>query len=403
MLFGQFTKDVHDFWTRYLKTICEHQKNGQIQSTGLLFYPNFLLAIDAGDFYFAELIGARRQFEGLTVRKHRDTSIYRFLSQFDDSEPDPLISLGAAQNGFRWLCMGHDFEINDLKARFPYLETYGAKLNRVGGHGSVFGFQDAFRSCFIENSALVNKSENLFRCKNILEMIVVRRNIKSPELKELLRSIVNGNDVKGVHTLPDERAEAVTIAGHLQNLYLSPGLRETTIGEFLKNYPEVIKQAFGASSFLYEPYLDWVEHDGTVQEVAINPDLIVKRHDGVTDIYDLKTAALERASITKGKRNRRRFIDYVSEGVAQLANYRNYFTFAKNREFALGKYGVEVADPGLVLVVGNWDNSKIQEIKEASLPLDHISVIDYDTLVQSFLGADNLSKTGQSKKENSVP
>jgi len=391
MLFDQFTNQIRSSWTNYFARIADLQTKGQVQSTGIIFYPNILLTVDTANFYIAELIGARRQFEGLTTRKHRETSIYRFLSQFDDSEPDPLITLNAAGNGFRWICMGHDFEIDALEARFPFLRTYGSRLKRSGGHGSVLGFGDSFQSCFFENSALINKKRNLFRCKNILELIIVRRNIKSAELKELLRRIIDSNEVKGVHTLPDERAEMVTIAGHLQSLYLTPRVRETTIGEYFNRYPEVIKQAFDASSFVYEPYLDWIEHDGTVEEKAINPDLIVKRKDGITDIYDLKTAALERASITKGKRSRRRFIDYVNEGIAQLANYRRYFSFAKNREFAARKYGMDIVDPGLVLVVGNWDNTKLQEVEEARLPLENVSIIDFDTLVQSFLRADSPS------------
>lgn len=396
MLFDHFTNQSQEFWTNYFRKIAELQKKGQIRSNGTLFYPNFLLSIDAGDFYMAELAGARRQFEGLTIRKHREASVYRFLSQFDDSKPDPVFTLDASHNRLQRLCLGHDFEIDALTTRFPFLNTYLSALNsstirRIGGHGSVLGFGDSFRSCSIENSALINKSDKLFRCKNILELIIVRRSTKSPELKELFQNIVQGNEVKGAHTLADEQAEMATIAGHLQSLYLTPGLRETTIGEYFKNYPEIVKRAFDASSFVYEPYLDWIEHDGTIKEKAINPDMIVRRTDGTFDIYDLKTAVLQRTSITKGKRSRRRFIDYVNEGISQLANYRHYFSFPKNREFTAAKYGIDVDNPGLVLVVGNWDNSKVQEIREASLPLDHISIIDFDTLVQSFLRADTSS------------
>jgi len=277
--------------------------------------------------------------------------------------------------------MGHEFEIDALTARFPFLKVYQSRLIRKGGHGSVLGFADSFQSCFVENSALINTDGNLFRCKNILHLIIVRRTIKSPELRDLMNHITSGHEVKGVHTVPNEDAEAVAIAGHLQSLYLSPGLRETTIGDFLSAYPEILKHGLGASS-----YLRWLEHDGTVEEEAINPDLLVGRLDGQFDIYDLKTAALDRLNITKGKRNRRRFIDYVNEGIAQLANYRRYFEFEKNREHAFQKYGVLINNPGLVLVVGNWDNSKVQEIKEAALPLHNISLIDFDTLVQHFLG-----------------
>jgi len=52
---------------------------------------------------------------------------------------------------------------------------------------------------------------------------------------------------------------------------------------------------------------------------------------------------------------------------------------------------MDIVDPGLVLVVGNWDNTKLQEVEEARLPLENVSIIDFDTLVQSFLRADSPS------------
>ena len=69
--------------------------------------------------------------------------------------------------------------------------------------------------------------------------------------------------------------------------------------------PEIIKRVFNTDYFLYEPYLPWLEHDGFVEDTAINPDLLIRRPDGYFDIYDLKTAALQKLSLTKGQRKRR--------------------------------------------------------------------------------------------------
>jgi hypothetical protein len=169
-------------------------------------------------------------------------------------------------------------------------------------------------------------------------------------------------------------------------MYLFPGLRETTIGEFIKLHPEVVKEAFKTTHFEYEPYLKWIEHDGTCQDDAINPDLLTKRDDGFFDIYDLKTAALERTNVTKGGRRRRRFIDYVEEGVAQLANYREYFEYPGNAEYAKSKYAIQIKDPKLVLVVGSWENSDINEVNQACRKYKGIEVIDYDTFCHLFIG-----------------
>jgi hypothetical protein len=132
--------------------------------------------------------------------------------------------------------------------------------------------------------------------------------------------------------------------------------------------------------------MPWVEKvEQNKDEAAINPDLMIERDDGYYDIYDLKTAALDKFSLTKGTRARRRFIDYVNEGIAQLANYEEYFTFPANREVAWQKYRIKVEDPNLVLVVGNFDNVNRVEIDEASRGYRNITIIDYDSLMQLFL------------------
>jgi len=191
--------------------------------------------------------------------------------------------------------------------------------------------------------------------------------------------------VKGVQTVEGDELKFKVIAGQFQNIYLLKGLHETVIGEFFKLHPEVIYRAFNTDSFYYEPYLKWIEHDGTCEDEAINPDLLVRRLDGFYDIFDLKTGLLERTNVTKGGRKRRRFIDYVEEGVAQLANYREYFSYEKNAALAKEKYGVEVRAPNLVLVVGNWENSQLDEVHQACRRYPDVKIIDYDTLCHMFL------------------
>ncbi|MNR29951.1 hypothetical protein D3C85_1473720 [compost metagenome] len=115
--------------------------------------------------------------------------------------------------------------------------------------------------------------------------------------------------------------------------------------------------------------------------------MLVRRADGYYDIYDLKTAALAKKNITKGGRKRRRFIDYVEEGVAQLVNYEEYFSYPKNAEYAHKKYGVQCKEPKLVLIVGSWENSSIEEVQQARRRYPNIEIIDYDTFCHLFIGA----------------
>jgi hypothetical protein len=388
MLFDIYISEVKKIFENYFKYVFEMQSNGNLESGGgSVLYPNILLVTNCSGFYVAELVGAVSEYSGLVVKRHREKSIYRYLSQFDDSEPDSCVHLDGDGSGFRFLCLAQDADFEALEERFPSIELYGSKLNRTGGKGSVISFGPNFVSCSIENCVLVNRLDNLYRCKNILATYIFRSSVTKPKIIEFFNKALGEKEVKGVHTFQGKNEEQLIVAGQLQSMYLLPGLHETTIGEFLKLHPEIIKKAFKTEHFEYEPYLKWLEHDGTCEDVAINPDLLIKRADGYYDIYDLKIAALAKRNVTKGGRKRRRFIDYVEEGVAQLANYEEYFTYTKNADHAKEKYGIEVEKPKLVLVVGSWENSSPEEVNQARRRYAGIEIIDYDTFCHLFIGA----------------
>ena len=389
MLFNKYILEVKNIFENYFEYVLEMQKNGNLESNGgSVLYPNILLVTNCSGFYVAELVGAVKKYSGLIVKIHKEKSIYRYLSQFDDSEPDSCVHLDGKESSFRFLCLAQDADFKAVEERFPSIELYGSKLNRTGGKGSVISFGPNFESCSIENCVLVNRLDNLYRCKNILAVYIFKSSITKPKLINFFSRALGEKEVRGVHTIQGQVEEQLIIAGQLQSMYLLPGLHETTIGEFLKLHPEIIKKAFKTERFEYEPYLKWLEHDGTCEDIAINPDLLIKRSDGYYDIYDLKTAALAKKNVTKGGRKRRRFIDYVEEGVAQLVNYEEYFTYPKNAIHAKKKYGIEVEKPKLVLVVGSWENSSPEEVNQARRRYAGIEIIDYDTFCQLFIGTE---------------
>lgn len=387
MLFDKFVDETRLWWSAYFREILRAQLEGKLDSNGgKIFYPNILLATNCSGYYVAEFIGASEKFDHLSVKIHKEKSIYRYLSQFDDRKPDAIFNFDGANNGMRFLCLAQDADFDAIKDRFPQIEFYASKLNRVGGHGSTLDFGDNFVSCMIENCILVNRSENIYRCKSILSACIVKSTVDKTQLIDLFASTTHTNEAKGIHTARDADARLV-VGEQLQSMFLFPNLRETTVGEFIMRHPDVVKKAFKTNHFEYEPYLEWLEHDGTCEDYAINPDLLVQREDGFYDIYDLKTALLERRSITKASRNRRRFIDYVEEGISQLANYREYFKYPENAALAKRKYGIEVNDPKLVLIVGSWENVDADEVNQACRKYKNVSVVDYDTLCHMFLGA----------------
>lgn len=132
---------------------------------------------------------------------------------------------------------------------------------------------------------------------------------------------------------------------------------------------------------------EWIEGNPKPKEKYIQPDLMLEREDGNYDICDLKTVIASKKRITKGQHCRRRFIDYVEEGIAQLANYDDYFRFKKNADWAWSEYKVKVNSPRLILIVGNYENASRAEIEEAIRRLkSNYQIIDYDTFNALFLG-----------------
>ncbi len=134
-----------------------------------------------------------------------------------------------------------------------------------------------------------------------------------------------------------------------------------------------------------------------VEESFINPDLLIERPDGYFDIVDFKLAGIHKKKLTKASRKRRRFIDYVCEGIAQLSNYEFYFSFEGNQKHALEKFGVKVRNPNLMLVIGNDENYIKQEVEEALRVFKNskLKIVDYDTLISKFLN--------ESKSESDFP
>lgn len=402
MLFDKFVGETKKWWDGYLLRVSQQLKDGTLtvrpvepSDGGIaeigkkVLFPNMLIVTNCAGYYVAELVGAVENYTGLTVKRHKEKSIYRYFGQFDGEQPVPAVSFSGANGRISAACIAQAESLNSLSERFPHLELYKTQLFRQGGRGSPISFADDFESVALENCLLVNSKDNIKRCKGILYLGVVKNSVSAAELRGLYNASSSSGSTVAVHTVR-ENEERVVVGGQLQSMVLFPGLHETTIGKFLELHPNVVREAFKSSSVLYETSLTWEEHDGSCDDVAIRPDLLVQRDDGFYDIYDLKTALMDRPRITKAARKRRRFIDYVEEGIAQLANYREYFSYPKNAALAMEKYGVKVSDPKLVLVVGSWENVDPTEVEQACRKYGGlIKVVDYDTVCQMFIGAES--------------
>lgn len=359
-----------------------------------MLFPSILIFTETEDHYLVEFLGAQKKYEGLEVKKRSQPSTQKYLSQFefDEETNGGVFELGGRGHGFKNISLSHDNNKKSLEERFPSLNLFESRLQRVGGGGSLIDFHDSFRSAFLEDCFLVNQKQNLYRCKHILFLSITEKEMSSYEYGRFLDEIVNQKNhksgeklVAAVHTVGDYEARKKTIAGQLQSLYLHPDVIEPTIGGFIANHPDILTNAFDADGFHHEVYLRWMDSQNKNSEKYIKPDLMVKRKDGYYDIFDLKTALLDKKNITTGGRKRRKFISYVEKGAAQLAHYEFYFEFDKNRKYAKSEYGIEVNNPRKVLVVGSFENVEPQQVDEACRRYDGIDIIDYDTLISMFM------------------
>ncbi|MFY0648999.1 Shedu anti-phage system protein SduA domain-containing protein, partial [Sulfitobacter geojensis] len=283
----------------------------------------------------------------------------------------------------------------DFSNRFPHADSYDTAIHTIDGAGALFELEQGCGSLCLEQCTLLNHREGIFRSRNIMFLGVIKSEACKKELVQFFDTVLplpqsprDSAKLTGVFHVDETEAD-IFQASMLQNLFLLEWIRETTIDNFLEKHPDIIARAFGATQVKFNLELDWVEHDGRVKEKSIKPDVMIQREDGYYDIADLKLALLDKTSLTTSKRDRRRFIVSVGDGLAQLANYAHYFTFEKNRQHAKEKYGIDVINPKKTLIVGHAENLDHNEALEALRAYDSkYAVVDYDTLISKFLQKD---------------
>jgi hypothetical protein len=383
------------FWDAYFCWVQGQQYRGLLNSCGgAMLFPKLLLCTQTKKYLIAELIGATQTYNGLVLKERKQRTIREYLTQFPDEGPgSPLFFFNSKENRVMGMCLSHEVNYKEAESRFPALRLFKSRLIRAGGKDCLFDFGPSFRDASFSTCILLNTNGAFYRAKYVVEMLIITKNTTAKRLEKLLMDLVKrDNSIKGVTRCDQKFERDYILASQLQSLYLTPHLHETTVGEFLWQHPEFINQALGTADFVYEPYLEWIEAAHGDTDPPINLDAMVKRLDGYFDIMDLKTALLDKRKTTRDERKRRRFIDAVNEGIAQLAHFTEYFGFEKNREYALAQYGIKVQNPHCFLVIGYYDNTRREEVEEALRPYKSVSVLDYDSMVQLFLARAASSK-----------
>lgn len=388
MLFEKFKATASSFYRDFFKVLAQADAEGKLERE--ILYPTMLLFTDCNGYYLAEMMGASRKYIGLTLKTHKEKSIDTYLTQHEakgDIKSTGVFNFNGSRNIIDYVTI-INADIEEATRRFPALERQGTVVHtKIADR--LLSFGPDFRALSVQHCVLVNKGELSIRSKFILNLGIFASNISKRELLSELDHHTANSRAFGAYVIVDNQdqyAERLIVGGQFQSAFLINGLRETTIGDFIKAHPEIIKKAFNTDHFIYEPLLEWKEHDDTCEDASINPDLLIRRADGNYDICDLKTALLDKTSLTTAERRRRQFIHTVRDGIAQLANYREYFEYPENAKHAFEKYKVKVSNPKLTLIVGNFENFDPAEVSQAGRIVPDIEIIDYDTLCHLFMG-----------------
>jgi len=381
------------FWSSYFTKIhSELQQGIKKLPPGIgIMYPNIALVIKTKEHFILELLGCTKKFKKLKKKQHKITSIEYYVNQFnyelDDSSTFHFNATNSSLNG---LLLSRQVDFDALEKRFKISKKWETKIMNKSDGEKVISFGPEFKSCAFDNCLLINRHEDVYRIKDIIHMRIIEKNMTKQnylgELDKIAKQTELSGLVYGIKRIDNEHEAKYVLAGQFANAFLIPGLRETTIGKFIEENPEIITKALGSVSILCEKEFMWIEGNPDSDRESIIPDIMLERTDGFYDICDLKLPFVKTKSITTGGHSRRRFVTYVYDGISQLSNYEDYFHFPKNKQLVLDQFGIKVNNPQKYLIVGSYEQVNKSEIDEALRSHSkNLTLIDYDTLYALYL------------------
>ncbi|PXM45281.1 hypothetical protein DMT39_08215 [Klebsiella variicola] len=382
-------RDMHRFET-------EGRIAGQDDAINYSFYyPTTMICIKTENSFCIELAGISKTPRPLSIKKKEGLSLEKFLSLHDK---DPLSDAkiytykDAALRKASWnggLLKDFSGDVNDPLDRFPIIKMYGGKFTFPGRERTI-DINDKFISFCFSDVCICSLVNDILRARNILLMFIFGLDISSEDLCDELDHYLETkrtNHAIGVIAVPSDKEKSFYESSNLLNMVLNEHINETWIGDYLNENKHILLKALGYEDVIYEPLFEWVEKSDDNDDVAINPDAMLLRKDGYYDICDLKKGLPHKVKITRGERKRRKFISDIYDGIAQLNNYEEYFSYEGNKIEAMRKYGVSVSEPMKILVVGNLENTDRLEVEQALRGMKNMSLVDYDSLINLYFKA----------------
>ncbi|EMG3206458.1 DUF4263 domain-containing protein [Klebsiella pneumoniae] len=355
-----------------------------------VYYPTTMLCVESeGEMFSVELLGLTKVRTPLKIKKRSNISVREltFIDRKNDAgEAMFKVSSKAIFSGLMF-CDKDSSAFHDSQGNF-FSKRFKTRIQIAGQVTHLIGFNDDTASCLVSECMVSYVSNNFYRLRYIHQLMIFNAKLNESDIDSDMNYFLTNDESQtfGVHYFPGELDLSWVKASYLMNLVLNDKIHETTIGDYLNDHSDIILKALGYKNIVYEPSLEWIEKTPDNPDVYINPDALLQRRDDFYDICDFKKALAKRKSLTKAERRRRRFVDDVNEGLAQLDNYEEYFTFALNAKHALDRFNVKVASPNKILIIGSIENAKQDEIEQSLRGRVNTLVVDYDSLVSSYIG-----------------
>ena len=371
---------------------------GLVNSSGIrnctYYYPTTLIGVKTENSYCIELAGMSNKPCKLQIKIKEGMSLEKFLS-FYDKDPEHKAKLYPADSSATRKVIFRNFLItdfiDDISAgidRFPIIDTIKTRLIFPADKKRTIDITRNFMSSLFSNVCICSLVNGVFRVRSIMNLFIFGLDISSKDLSEemsyYLDHKIHGEVFGVIPVPPGENAKYMEVA-YLINLVLNGGINETWIGDYFNSHKHILTEALGYQDFVYEPYMEWVEKSDDNQDTAINPDVMLMKADGFYDICDFKKGLTNKPKITRSERNRRRFISEIYDGISQLNNYEEYFSYEGNRRRANEKYNILVSEPLKILIVGNLENTVELEVEQSLRGMMNMRVIDYDSLINLYV------------------